>query len=86
MRMTIDPIIWYANRELEFIPNHFIKCSTPVTTANMQWTRNKTTGRYAFCNETTVSRTNLLFDGRRVYFENERDAMLYELLWAGSSE
>jgi hypothetical protein len=83
--MTVDPIIWYANRELEFIPNHFIKCPTPVTTANMQWTRNKTTGRYAFCNETT-SRTNLLFDGRRVYFENERDAMLYELLWAGSSE
>jgi hypothetical protein len=79
-----NPMVWYSDRELPFVPNHFIKCPTPVTVTNTKWILNKTVGRYAFCHELTLERANLVFDDQRVYFENEKDAMLYELLWAGS--
>jgi hypothetical protein len=85
--MNVDPLIWFQERELPFVPNHFIKCPTPTTNKSREWITNKITGRFCFSETNSsddfVTMISLI---RFVYFENERDAMLYELIWAGSSE
>ena len=33
----IDPYIWFADREVEFLPKHFIISNTPLTQESKQW-------------------------------------------------
>lgn len=70
-------------RELNFVPRHFIKCPTPLSFQSKQWVQNKTNGRYAFAPIDIEDR--LVTNMHCVFFEDEKDAMLYELLWASSS-
>ena len=77
--MIINPLIWYAERELKFVPRHFIKCPTTCTWEARIWIQNKIAGRFAFA-PADVS-VNDFF----VFFEDEKDAMLYELIWASAS-
>jgi hypothetical protein len=76
--MIVNPVVWYAERELDFVPRHFIKCPTNVTPDSKHYIENKTSGRYAYA----TSIENYTF----VYFEDERDATVYELIWAGSEK
>jgi hypothetical protein len=81
--MIINPIIWFAERELDFVPRHFIKCPTPLNFQSKQWVQNKTNGRYAFV---PLDRSGMLTTIELcVCFEDQKDATMYELLWAGSS-
>lgn len=82
--MIINPLIWFMERELNFVPRHFIKCPTPVNSENKQWIQNKSNGRFAFAPLDQSDR--LVTNNVCVFFEDEKDAMLYELLWASSSE
>lgn len=79
----VNPLIWFMERELNFVPCHFIKCPTPITSDSKQWVQNKTNGRFAFAPLDEQDR--LVTNNVCVFFEDEKDATLYELLWAGSS-
>lgn len=89
-QLIIDPLIWFANREVSFVPRHFTRCPTPVTTESKEWIKNKSKGRYVFTEDTDELENNesdlvsLLLHTTNyiVYFENHEDAIMYELLWA----
>jgi hypothetical protein len=87
--MIMDPLIWFANREVSIIPKHFIRCPTYITPESKEWIKNKSKGRYAFTeivDELQTSEddifTAILLNDQAVYFEDHADAMMYELLWA----
>lgn len=81
--MKFNPINWYSKRELgaeQFVPKHFIKCNTEVTPESRLWIIANLTGRYAI-----VSQRGDYYSFRTlyiVYFEDSKEAMLYELLWS----
>lgn len=81
--MMFNPLVWFAERELDFVPHHFIKCPTPINFQSKQWVQNKTNGRYTFAPLDPSDRlvTNVIC----VYFEDEKDAVMYELIWSSSS-
>ena len=81
--MTLTPMIWYGTRELNLVPPHFIKCNSIVTTESLFWIRNKTHGRYVLID--VINTDNILSNDQQVYFEDQKEATLYELLWSGST-
>lgn len=82
--MIVNPIIWFAERQLNYVPHHFIKCPTQLTLKSKQWVQNNISGRYAFADG--IDTSDLLRTTQNVYFEDQKDVTLYELIWAGSSE
>ena len=77
--MIVNPLIWYAERELSFVPRHFIKCPTPLNSQSINWVKNKITGRFAIAADPIVTDSY-------VYFEDQKDVTLYEIIWAGTSQ
>lgn len=76
----IDPYIWFATREVDFLPKHFILSTTPLTMDSKQWVLDKLKGR--FC----VVQTNSLFLVEyylgNIAFEDPSEATFYELKWS----
>ena len=81
--MKIDPLLWYGTRELSVVPPHFIKCPSAVTSEGKYWIQNNASGRYAFARIPTTVQYVLDRD-EAVWFENNQDAVMYELFWSGS--
>lgn len=79
----INPYLWFAEREMKQVPPHFTKCPTPVRPDGLAWIQNKSSGRYAIADVMPTSEHLIVFQ-QEVYFENEADAIMYELLWSGS--
>lgn len=80
----INPYIWFSVRQLDFVPPHFVRSSTPITSDSYFWVKSKLTGRYALHN---IDITNLdtVFDLRPyIFFEDPKELVLYELRWSGS--
>lgn len=82
---SIDPTLWYGLRQLSFVPKHFIKCPTGVSTESKVWIQNNASGRYAFAKQPVTAANQLESDffRDRIYFENNQDAIMYELMWSG---
>lgn len=80
--MIINPFIWYGARELELIPKHFTRCTTPINVTSKYWIRNNAKGRYSF--STTPNLSDMLSFFEYAYFEKTSDAVLYELMWSGT--
>lgn len=82
-----NPLLWYGNRKLEIVPKHFVRAPTLLTGESKQWVADRLIGRYATVLSTidtphdilTIISTNL----EVVYFEDPKEATLYELYWAG---
>ena len=84
--MQLDPIIWFSDREVDFIPKHFIRCNSVLTAASKKWVYNKSQGRFALSEFADhAGNLKVISKDQIVYFEDQRDAMLYELLWANSN-
>lgn len=79
----INPYIWFAEREVKHVPPHFIKCPSALGSESLAWVQNKSSGRYAIADVLPSNESMIMFH-QEVYFENEADAVMYELLWAGS--
>lgn len=89
--MILNPVIWFANREVSLVPKHFIKCPSPVNDVAKQWIINKSQGRYSFSTyldegepSDDFSAILLLYSDPKsfVYFENSEDALMYNLLFS----
>ena len=79
----IDPMIWYSEREINIVPPHFFNCPSPVTPESLFWVHNKSNSRYVLVDSPQPS-DNILSNDKLVYFEDQKDATMYELLWSGS--
>lgn len=82
--MIINPVKWFGKREIDHIPPHFIKCSTPITSSEMQvWVLTKLSGRHTTSIGSTEMGAFVSTNDAFIYFEDPSEAMLYELRWAG---
>lgn len=87
----LNALVWYTNRELDIVPPHFKRSTTIMTPENLFWVRSKLTGRYSInenfmsdsTNAFTVSGSTLFDLNSYIYFEDERELVLFELRWAG---
>jgi hypothetical protein len=82
--MTLNPLLWYVDRELSFIPSHFVKANTPMTEDSLFWVRSKLIGRYGTSAVTGNTVEDYIFGGDDIYFEDPAEAMIYELRWSGN--
>ena len=85
--IDIDPVIWYAEREVSgHTPKHFVKTKTALTTESRLWILNNLRGRFSINH-------NEVHDGdafdvfvSTLYgypaFEDPKEAILYELTWS----
>ena len=75
--MNINLYTWYANRQMEFLPAHFVRCNSTVTTESKLWVLENLKGRFY------IDESNFLFDfDNAIYFEDPQEAVHYELLWS----
>jgi hypothetical protein len=84
MKREIDPQSWFGIREIKSnIPKHFIKSNTPMSEESYIWVVKKLAGRFG----TSTDASNLLsiIDDAYVYFEDPKEAMIYELRWSGGN-
>ena len=82
--LELDPMTWFAERELSYKPRHFIVARTPLTSESRKWIHDKLRGRFAVVN--VVHNTNLTDDmdmfGGYPAFEDPGEATFYELTWS----
>jgi hypothetical protein len=82
----INVKIWYSKRQLEKVPVHFIKATTPITAQSLAWIRNFLYGRFAVHRSVDDSfGVQLSFENKEYpFFEESSEVMMYELRWSGS--
>lgn len=81
--MKLNPIQWYVDRELSFVPTHFTKANTILTDESLFWVRTKLIGRYAIMHSNEDNVFSILANEKNFYFEDPAEAMIYELRWSG---
>lgn len=74
----LDPHTWFGQRELSFCPNHFVICTTPLTTEAHYWVITNLRGRYALLQTPSLLQTQRT----QIAFESSKEAMFYELTWS----
>ena len=75
--------IWYSDRELEFVPPHFMRVETTLSEESLFWVQSRLQGRYSV---QIVYENNVLFTEKNsIYFEDPVEAMLFELRWSGTN-
>jgi len=77
----IDPITWYADRELKFCPKHFVTAETLLSNEAKEWVLEKLSGRFAIVPDTDSVIFLCDFLGK-IAFEDPAEAMIYELTWS----
>jgi len=87
--IDINPITWFGTRELEHIPPHFVKSSTSVDEEKYMWILSKLSGRFCIDENHSLLTSDKFFIlskdfERPVYFEDPKEAMIFELRWSGS--
>lgn len=75
----INLLTWYGQRELKFCPNHFTKTSAIVTDDAYDWILERLSGRFYIKN---ISHLNMFYNDRQVYFEDPKEATLFEITWS----
>lgn len=73
----INLYTWFSDRELSFVPEHFVRTSTPVTQESKEWILEKLIGRFALDN----GPSNFFSMGSNPAFEDPKEAVFYELTW-----
>lgn len=75
---TLDDInlyTWFMDRELDFVPSHFVTSKTALTDDSRLWILEKLTGRFA------ITGTEGFFGSLTPSFEDPKEAVFYELTW-----
>lgn len=76
---TIEDInlhTWFMDRELDFVPSHFVTSNTKLTDDSKIWILEKLTGRFAI-----TSSNEGFFGSTTPAFEDPKEALFYELTW-----
>ena len=77
----VDPIVWFANRELSYPPVHFVTVSTQLTEESKQWVLDHLRGRFAVSTDATDFLFNMNSLGS-ISFEDPKEATIFELKWS----
>ena len=80
---TIDDVnlqTWFVERELDYVPAHFVPVKTPLTPESREWILEKLQGRFAVIVDTQFSPNN--FGLTYPAFEDPKEAVFYELTWS----
>jgi len=75
---TIDDLNlsqWFLERELNFMPNHFVRSNTPINAESYAWITEKLVGRFSLISGGTHGAS---FPA----FEDPEEAVFYELKFA----
>ena len=70
---------WYGQRELNYCPKHFVMAKTTLDSTKQLWVLEKLSGRFFIqdrMDNVFLSYTNA------IYFEDPKEAVLYELTWS----
>ena len=79
MKKTLEDInlyTWFSDRELSFVPEHFVRSNTPITSESKEWILEKLTGRFTILNAPGAFLSNMVPS-----FEDPKEAVFYELTW-----
>lgn len=68
---------WFMNREMDFVPEHFVKSKTAMTPEARDWILETLTGRFAVMHSIYST-----IGAYSVAFEDPKEALFYELKWA----
>lgn len=78
---------WFAQRELNYCPQHFVVVDIMVTVTNKQWVLEKLTGR--FCLVETPNYDDAYNDDKLPFrfgflfaFEDPKEASYFSLVWS----
>lgn len=83
MERELNPVTWYAERELSFTPKHFTISKTPVTIESKLWILHNLQGRYSILSRSSGFSQSLILTLEDVpAFEDPKEAMMYELTWS----
>lgn len=81
--MNINLMTWFSERQIDYLPKHFVATKTNWDEKKELWILEKCTGRYYVGNaESSEFLTSLFYDDKTVYFEDPQEAVLYELTWS----
>ena len=77
---------WFSNRELSYIPAHFIVVDTIISTESKQWILEKLTGRFCLVDihNSPTDSTEVSYPWHFGYspaFENSIEATYFQLIW-----
>jgi MoxR-like ATPase len=77
---TIDPVVWFAERQVSYPPPHFVTATTTLTPESKQWVLDHLRGRFSI---TVDYDTFLSLESMgRISFEDPREATIFELKWS----
>lgn len=77
----INPIVWFAEREVSYPPAHFVTASTALTVESKQWVLDHLHGRFSVITNNVDFLFNLDSLGT-ISFEDPKEATIYELKWS----
>lgn len=80
MNYEVNPMVWFAEREVSYPFAHFVTVSTPATIESKQWVLDHLTGRFSITTN-SADIFNLESIGN-ISFEDPKEAMLFELKWS----
>lgn len=81
---SIDPLVWFSEREMKFTPRHFVTAKSPLTIDSKTWILKSLRGRFSLSETSSgfewVGNDSFL----NVYpsFEDPKEAVMYELMWS----
>lgn len=87
MRVSgVNLFTWYTNRELDFVPQHFVFSQTLYYPTSKSWVLESLVGRFAIT-KTDPHLAHNLVDGShsneyRIGFEDPKEAVFYDLVWS----
>lgn len=80
---SIDPLVWFSDRELKFAPKHFTTAHSLLTLDGKKWIMNKLRGRFALVHpKDGFGLDDILGTNLVPAFEDPQEAVLYELMWS----
>lgn len=93
MRVSgVNLFTWYTNRELDFVPQHFVFSQTLYYPTSKSWVLESLVGRFAITKTDPhlaqfKTPSDLVFDGNhsneyRIGFEDPKEAVFYDLVWS----
>ena len=80
--MNINLHTWFIDRQLDFLPMHFVPTNTHVDDERHLWVLEKCTGRYYIGKKQESNEWISLFTDPVIYFEDPQEAVLYQLTWS----
>lgn len=80
--MNINLHTWFAERKLDFLPDHFVSTNTTVDDERHLWVLEKLVGRYYIGIKSDSEDWVALFSDPVIYFEDPQEAVMYQLTWS----